>query len=565
MRRSHLLALAAHLLSVTLCCAWEKQRVEIPMRDGIRLSANVFLPAAQGRYPVLLIRTPYGKGEQPLAGYNLFLESGYALVIQDVRGRFDSQGSFDPLHQETADGSDTLDWIARQPWSTGAIGMVGGSYLGIVQWRAAISGNPHLKVIAPAVAGIDEYRDRFYSTGGAFKLGHRMLWIAENICQARLNLPSFERLLRHLPLRSMDKAACGHSVPFFQQALDHPSYDHFWRAVSTRPHMPRIRTPAFIIAGWYDNFAESDLEAFQLLTAHGVPARLLVGPWTHALTGDPNISRFGRQAGIPLRRLQLEWFNRWLKNTTDANPQPPVRIFVMGDNRWRDEQEWPLRRTQVLAFYLSSQRAANSLAGDGELLPKPRRRTRQDSFVYDPQNPVPTLGGQVCCNPRLFPWGPADQTPVEKRPDVLVYTSPPLQERLEVTGIVRASLFVSTSAPDTDFTAKLVDVFPDGKAINLTDGILRLRYRHSLEHPEPAQPGKLYHIQIDLGPTSNAFLPGHRIRLEVSSSNFPRFDRNPNTGRWPAEETSLQTARQTVYHGRRYPSRLLLPVIPNPL
>jgi putative CocE/NonD family hydrolase len=270
----------------------------------------------------------------------------------------------------------------------------------------------------------------------------------------------------------------------------------------------------------------------------------------------------------------MDWFDRWLKpepphaehtQASSSIPDLPVRIFVMGRNEWRDEREWPLARTRFTPFYLSGVGHANALSGDGELAWKPDARLEADKFTYDPRSPVPTMGGSVCCNPKIFPWGPMDQRPVEKRGDVLVYTSQRLRRELEVTGPVQVVLYVSTSAPDTDFTAKLVDVFPDGEARNLTDGILRLRYRNGLQKAVPAHPGEVYPITIDAGVTSNLFLPGHAVRLEVSSSNFPRFDRNANTGRPVADEKTLRKAQQTIYHGRDRDSHIVLPVIPEPV
>jgi len=273
---------------------------------------------------------------------------------------------------------------------------------------------------------------------------------------------------------------------------------------------------------------------------------------------------FGSDSSVPLRTIQLEWFDYWLKPGPEKRPPTggPLRIFVMGANRWRDEQEWPLKRTRWTPMYLASHGSANSLDGDGMLTPRQTRNERPDRFAYDPRNPVPTMGGAVCCNPKVYPWGPMDQRPVERRRDVLVYDGRPLKEDLEVTGPVKVILHVATSAPDTDFTAKLVDVFPDGHARNLTDGILRLRYRQSLEKAVPARPNEIYPITIDAGVTSNVFRAGHRVRLEISSSNFPRFDRNPNTGRPIADETELRNALQVVYHDRQHPSHVLLPVIP---
>lgn len=542
--------------------------VRIPMRDGVRLSANIFRPVGAGPLPALLVRTPYGKGAGLTAAYRPFVEHGYVVVLQDVRGRYQSEGVFEPLRQETNDNEDTLNWIAHQPWSNRRIGMLGGSYLGIVQWKAALLNNPFLKAIFPVVSGCDDYLDRFYSYGGALKLGQRLQWMSQNVRAPGFPKPEFERFVLHLPLRTADRVATGQTVDFFQAALDHPAYDAFWKSLSTRQRLERVRVPVFSAGGWYDNFVESDLEAFHLMRKNGRIHRVLIGPWPHNMSYDFTGVNFGPQGKVPILLLQLQWFDYWLKGEPGPGSHAavagqPVRIFVMGANRWRDEQEWPLSRARLTPFYLASRGRANSLDGDGRLQGSQPRGTRPDQYVYDPTNPVPTDGGAVCCNPRVFPWGPFDQRTVEKRRDVLVYTSAPLKRPLEVTGPVRVVLYVSTSQFDTDFTAKLVDVFPDGRAINLTDGILRLRYRESLEKPVLAHPEQVYPISIDAGVTSNEFGQGHRIRLEVSSSNFPRFDRNPNTGRPVADEKEFRRASQTIFHDRPRPSHLLLPVVPN--
>jgi hypothetical protein len=545
----------------------QQLNVRIPMRDGVHLAANLFRPAGAGRLPALLVRTPYGKGAGLAANYRPFVEAGYAVVLQDVRGRFGSEGAFDPLRQESNDGEDTLNWIARQSWSNQRIGMLGGSYLGIVQWKAALLANPYLKAIFPLVSGCDDYLDRFYSRGGALKLGQRLEWMAQNVRAPGTGKPPFERFVLHLPLRTADRAATHRAVDFFQQALDHPSYDAYWKALSTRAQLHRVSVPVFSVGGWYDNFVESDLEAFRILRSFGKLHRILIGPWPHSVGAGFTEVDFGPQAKPLIRKYQLEWFDYWLKadrrggQPPAAAARPPARIFVMGVNRWRDEEQWPLRRARPTAFYLSSQGRANSLEGDGRLARRRPPEQPPDQFVYDPRDPVPTTGGPVCCDPNVFPWGPRDQRALEKRRDVLVYSSEPLARDLEVTGPVRVALWVSTSAPDTDFTAKLVDVHPDGRALNLCDGILRLRYRESLEQPAPARPGEVYQIALEAGVTSNVFRKGHRVRLEISSSNFPRFDRNPNTGRAAADEQELRRASQTLYHDRRRPSRLELPVV----
>jgi uncharacterized protein len=539
--------------------------VAIPMRDGVALSANIFRPDVEGRLPAILIRTPYGKGTDPTPNYRAFVDSGYAVVVQDVRGRYASEGRFDLFHQEMADGEDTLNWIARQDWSNGNIGMIGGSYLGIVQWKAALLNNPHLKAIFPSVSGCDDYFDRFYSPGGALKLGQRLEWMAENVRAPGFHRPDLKSFIFHLPLRTADRAATGRRVDFWQTALDHPSYDSFWNSVGTRHLLEKIHVPVFSVGGWYDNFVESDLEAFRLMRRNGRAHRILIGPWPHDLSARFAGVDFGPDAAAPLRALQLEWFDYWLKGIRHgAEPvtDPPVRLFVMGANRWRNEEHWPLSRARITPFFLSGNGRANSLNGDGRLERESPGRQKPDHYSFDPKNPVPTTGGAICCNSRLLPWGPMDQRGVEKRHDVLVYTSEVLARDTEVTGPVRVVLYVSTSQPDTDFTAKLVDVFPDGTARNLTDGILRLRYRQSLEKPEPARAGHVYPITIDAGVTSNQFGKGHSIRVEISSSNFPRFDRNPNTGRPIADERELRRAIQTIYHDRERPSHVLLPVIP---
>jgi hypothetical protein len=532
------------------------------MRDGVRLSANLFLPADRARVPAILERTPYGKGLDITSLYQAFVDRGYAVVAQDVRGRYDSEGVFAPLEQEPTDGDDTLNWMARQPWCDGRIGMIGGSYRGIVQWKVATLNNPHLKAIFPIVSGWDDYRDRFYSEGGAMKLGPRLEWMAENLKVPGYQ-PNFDKYVLHLPLRTSDIAATGRQSHMFQEALNHPAFDSFWRAISVRERIRAIRTPVFAIGGWYDNFVESDLEAYSALHKASGVNRVIVGPWPHNMSYQFQDVDFGADSKVPVRTLQLAWFDRWLMGKDEPDLSgPPLKIFVMGSNKWREESEWPPPEARPVALYLASAGRANTLEGDGALTDRPAEHSARDAFVFDPRDPAPTRGGAVCCNPRVLPWGPMDQRPVERRKDVLVYTGKPLESDLETIGPVVVTLYAATSAKDTDFTAKLVDVFPDGNARNLTDGILRLRYRASLDKPELARPGEVYKLSIDAGVTANVFLKGHRIRVEISSSNFPRFDRNPNSGKPLGTDTELLPAKQSVFHDRDRPSHLVLPVIP---
>lgn len=535
--------------------------LSVPMRDGVRLAANLFLPAEHVHLPAILVRTPYGKGTDLIPNYQAFVDRGYAVVVQDVRGRYESEGVFEQLRHEPEDGDDTLNWIASQTWSNGKIGMIGGSYLGITQWKAALRNNPHLKAIFPVVSGDDDYRDRYYSRGGAVKLGHRLQWMAENLRTPGYE-PDFNRFVWHLPLRTSDRAATGATSEAYQQAMNHPTFDRFWRAISTQEHLEKIHIPVFAVGGWYDNYVQSDIEAYVTLRKTTGTNRLLIGPWPHNMSYKFADADFGPEAAVPVRRLQLQWFDQWLAGKeTPLTAVPPLKVFVMGANQWLETQEWPPAESRPAVLYLDSNGHANTVAGDGRLRRGLSPRVTEDVYTYDPRNPVPTRGGAVCCNPRVFPWGPLDQREVEGRADVLVYTTQRLRRDLRVVGPVKVVLYVSTSARDTDFTAKLVDVFPDGRARILTDGILRLRYRKSLERAELAVPGEIEEITIDAGETANVFLKGHRVRVEVSSSNFPKFDRNANTGGSIADETRLLRANQKVYHGGARGSRVELMTI----
>ncbi len=534
--------------------------VKVPMRDGVSLCTNIFRPAAAGRFPVALQRTPYRKVSQITPGLRAFLDRGYAVVTQDVRGRYDSQGSFNQFTQEKHDGEDTLAWIARQPWSHGRAGMFGGSYVGIAQWRTALAAPPSLKAIAPAVSGGDEYFDRYYSRGGAFRLGHRLRWLAENYKPPQKPVADFQKLVTYLPLRRADRLLAGRVLDFFQSVLDHPSYDAYWRALSTRLHIARVQVPVQIFAGWYDVYSSSDLDMWSLLRAAGRPARIFVGPWGHNLSPAMPQAAFGPDAARPLRRLEADWFDAWVKGSAPP-PENEVHYFVLGRNVWRESPTWPPPGHTPTPAWLDSTAGANSLNGDGRLLWAQPKSDSSDFYDYNPRNAVPTLGGALCCSAKVMPWGPFDQRPVEGRRDVLVYTSAPLHHELEIAGPVRAVLFVSTSAPDTDFTAKLVDVEPAGPARILCDGILRLRYRQGVERVVPYQPGQFERIEIDLGSIAAAFLPRHRLRLEVTSSNFPKYDRNLNTGRPQAGEKEIRTARQQLRHGPHFPSQIILPIV----
>ncbi len=537
----------------------------IPMRDGIKLAADVYVPYGGARWPAVLVRTPYGRKGLAASSYRYFARRGYAVVIEDVRGRNESEGVFGPVEQEGPDGSDTINWIASQPWSNGRVAMAGSSYLGVAQWWAAVENNPHLKAISPMCSGDDDYLDRYYSPGGALQVGHRLLWLAENFTSSSEVKPLFSSYIYDLPLRTADVAASGRVLPLWRGAIAHPSQDSYWKRTSIREKLRSVSIPVLSLGGWFDTYAESDLDAFSRLAKRQTPVETWIGPWAHNPGTRFSTRDFGPEAAVPIRAKQIQWFDTWMTDKGPPSPisNPELHIFVMGPNIWREEHEWPLARTRYTPMYVSSDGHANSVSGDGTLRWQTVKKGAPDSFMYDPRNPVPTSGGSICCEPQILPPGPLDESRVERRGDVLVYTSGPLSEDVEVTGPVRVVLYVSTSANDTDFTAKLVDVQPDGRPLLVTDGIQRLRYRLSLDHPVFVKRNSAYQISVDAGVTSYVFTSRHRIRLEVSSSNFPRFDRSLNTLRPNGEETKIMKARQTVFHEKGFPSAIILPIIPH--
>ena len=556
--------------------------VPATMRDGVTLYSDVYRPADAERHPVLLCRTAYGKAAQT-TGTMLnpirAAEEGYVVVVQDCRGRYTSEGDWTPFVCEIDDGYDSVEWCAGQDWSNGRVGMYGMSYVGATQWLAAISAPPHLDCIFPVMTAAD-YWDGWIYQGGAMYLSFAASWAAQFLAVPQLerlglspdersreernimeSLGWLRRTLSYLPLSELPWFRREGLAPYYREWLAHPSFDSYWQRVSIAANHERVRVPAFAVGGWYDLFLAGPLRNFEGLTSKAATEsarrgqKLLVGPWTH---NSPSISQvgernFGLDATLVLEDLQLRWFEHWLKDIDNGiDHEPPVRLYVMNSG-WRDEQEFPLARTQYTPLYLESTGRANSMDGDGRLsFTKPERDQPADVFLSHPASPTPTIGAA----------GIVDQRPVERRQDVLVYTTAPLIEPIEVTGPVAMVLHASTSAPDTDFTAKLVDVGPDGYAANLCDGILRASYRESKTDPSPVTPAAVYELTIDMLFTSNLFQPGHRIRVEVASANFPRYSRNPNTGEQAECATELRPALQTVFHDPQHASHIVLPVIP---
>ena len=553
----------------------------MPRRDGVVLRADIFRPKADGKFPVLLERTPYNKQGEDI-GWRA-APRGYVVIVQDVRGRYTSEGEWYPFKNESNDGYDTVEWAAALPYSNGKVGMFGGSYVGATQMLAAIAHPPHLAGICPEVTA-SNYHDGWTYQGGAFEQWFNESWtsgLAQDTFNRKVQRSSNAlNGIWKLPLSAYPLFVPGPSesdstaalAPYFLDWLSHPSYDDFWKRWSIEDHFSEIQVPSLHIAAWYDIFLGGSIRNYIGMKAQAANEdakrgqRLLVAIGGHAGSGRKiGDVDFGDAADLNIDDLILAWYEYLLKGVqNEFATNKPVKLFVMGTNEWRSEEDWPLARAVATKFYLHSSGKANSLRGDGSLSTTAPRSESPDQYVYDPANPVPTAGGPLCCDSQHLAPGPRDQRPVEDRDDVLVYSTPPLTKDLEITGPLSLEIFVKSSAVDTDFTGKLVDVGPNGFAQNLTEGIIRARYRDSQEKPELMNPGQLYKLKIDLWATSNVFRKGHILRLEVSSSNFPRFDRNLNSGF--EQNVSLQTvpARNSIYHDDQHPSALIVPVVPAP-
>ena len=568
--------------------------VAVPMRDGTVLRADVYRPDGPGPFPVLLQRTPYDKAT-PGAMLSLdplkSAKHGYAAIIQDTRGRYTSEGVFYCFRDEINDGYDTVEWAAAQPWSSGKVGMYGASYVGATQWLASLSRPPHLTAIMPNVTA-SNYHEGWTYQGGAFELGFNVSWTMGQLTLANIKsissgkavsdeareelgraVDSMESAFKHLPTAELPYLKEG-LAEYYYDWLAHPDYDDYWKALSIEENHSRLNVPAYHIGGWYDIFLGGTIRNYLGMREKGDGdevrrgQKLLIGPWQHtsrgtSLVGSHYFGLASDSLAIDLDGIHLRWFDHWLKGIDNGIlEEPPVRIFVMGDDVWRSEDQWPPARAQVVNYYLHSGGGANSAHGDGVLSTDAPAEEPPDVFLYNPANPVPTRGGSLCCNAYFMSSGAFDQGEVEARQDVLVYSTPPLEREVEVTGPVTVTLWAASSATDTDFTAKLVDVCDHGCTRNVIDGIIRARYRDSTASPTPIEPGRAYRYTIDLWATSNVFKRGHRIRVEVSSSNFPRFDRNPNTGSAVATEANPKPALQTVLHDSQHPSHVTLSVIP---
>ncbi len=572
--------------SLTLSAKGQQERFDVTveravaakMRDGVVLRADIYRPKAEGKFPVLLQRTPYDKRGAVGFAYKA-AERGYVVIVQDVRGRYTSEGEWYPFKHESNDGYDTVEWAAGLPYSDGKVGMFGGSYVGATQMLTAIAAPPHLAGAFPFVTA-SNYHDGWTYQGGAFEQWFNESWTtglaqdtlnrsvreASNARNWVMNLP-----LAHYPLLDLGgDAGAKQLAPYFLDWLNHPDYDDYWKQWSIEDQHSKIQVPIFHVGAWYDIFLGGSLRNYMGIKAHGGTdaarngQRLLVVIGGHA-GGGRKIGEvdFGPQAELDTDDLMLRWYDHILKGVDNGiEKEKPVKIFVMGENVWREEDAWPPSRVRETRFYLHSGGKANGHQGDGTLSATAPQTETSDHFTYDPENPAPTVGGPLCCDSEHLAPGPRDQRPVEARDDVLVYSMAAFKSDFEVTGPVSVELYASSSAVDTDFTGKLVDVWPNGFAQNLTEGILRARFRNSQEKPEFLNPGETYKLTLDLWATSNIFKAGHRLRLEISSSNFPRFDRNLNTGENAAHSSRMVRATNTIYHDSAHPSALVVSAVP---
>lgn len=552
--------------------------------------ANIFRPVDDGRYPVVVSRLPYGKDTpiqylvvDPVA----LAENGYIVAIQDVRGRFASEGTYGGFEQEFDDGYDTIEWAAGLPGSNGRVGMFGASYFAFTQMAAAASGHPVLKTVAPAVV-FDDPLDGMAYRQGALEWGLSAFWYATAMVPAavmrdlRTDQTFPMRLARMvedadhladvgywtLPLTEFSPPRRVGLFDYVEQDMAHPL--EMQRRFSVRPKYPNLSVSGSFTGGWYDIFLKQTIDIYQAFRVANRSARLTIGPWTHgnmgSEVGDLNFGMSAHSALLDLRETptarHVRWFDSELKQIENGlMDEPPIKFFTMGENRWQTAAKWPLPNTRYTPWYFHSGGRAQTLHGDGRLSMTLPDNETSDQYVYDPANPVPTLGGNLLM-PAQYRSGPVDQTPTEMRADVLVYTSDPLAKAMEVTGPVSAHLWVCTDARDTDFVVRLTDVHPDGGSFNVVDGIVRMRYRQGMAHAVWAEPGEIYPVEIDLWSTSHVFLPGHRIRVHVTSSSFPRWNRNLNTGASNEETAAMVTARQTIWHDRLHPSHVRLPIIP---
>ncbi|WP_110319951.1 CocE/NonD family hydrolase [Mycolicibacterium moriokaense] len=573
------------------CAVATETDVPATMRDGTVLRSDVYRPRTADAVPVILMRTQYGKSAaQAGSRYqppDWFASHCYLVVIQDVRGQGGSGGTFSEFTHDMEDGYDSVEWAAALPGSNGKVGMYGSSYVGATQWLAATTAPPHLATIVPANTASDYY-DGWTYEGGEFRLAFVQPWaigLATSAAQNRKDQATAAELkaaaadptrwmefrpFKDLPPMQPQNPAV---APWYFDWIRHSARDDFWRQFSIRDRYPSVKVPVLDVEGWYDAFLAGGTENFAGMVAHGGSEsardnqRLVIGPWDHVNWGRsdsdpaPLLKDIGAVGDSPINDLMLAWYDHFLKGeNNDVAGKPRVDYFVMGANIWKSATSWPLPQTNWTTYYLAG--PGGIADRKGQLVSAAPGAQPPDAYTYDPAFPAPSLGGHSCCGAESGPQGPYDQTPVEQRSDVLVYSSAPLEHDTEMTGPVNVRLWAESTSADTDFTAKLTAVKPDGQVINLNNGILRTSFRDSLSDPTPKTPGRPYKYQIHVWPTSYEFRAGDRIRLEISSSDYPQFAPNPNTGAPFGMDSATRTAVQTILHDQDHPSAVTLPVIP---
>ncbi len=573
-----------------------QKQTDVParMRDGAVLRADVYRPKTSDAVPVILMRTQYGKtgAQVEPSRYQTpdwFASHCYLVVVQDIRGQGASGGTFTEFAHDQDDGYDSVEWAAGLPGSSGKVGMYGSSYVGATQWLAATTAPPHLVTIVPANTASDYY-DGWTYEGGEFRLAFILPWamgLATTAAENRGDTATVQALkaasadptrwLDFRPFKDLPpmQPASPTVAPWYFDWIRHSTRDDYWARWSIRDRYPNVRVPVLDVEGWYDAFLAGGVENFAgMVDRGGTPdaranQRLVIGPWDHVDWGRPDsepaplLKAIGAVANSPINELMLNWYDHYLKGQSNGvGGAPRVDYFLMGANRWKSATAWPLRNTQWTTYYLSGAGGMRDRTGALNTSPPPAGQPA-DVYTYDPAYPAPSAGGHSCCGAQSGPQGPYDQTVVEQRSDVLTYSTAPLTADTEVTGPATVTLWASSSAPDTDFTAKLEVVRPDGGVINLNDGIIRTSFRDSLSHPTPTTPGQPYRYQIAVWPTSYEFRAGDRIRVEISSSDYPQFAPNPNTGVPFGQDTVTRSATQTILHDAAHPSSVTLPVIPH--
>ena len=543
-----------------------RYNIGVRARDGVKISVDVFRPRDGAKHPSVMVQTPYNNdSDRVMDDAWSYVQRGYAYITVDVRGRYDSEGTFVPYVSDGKDGSDVMDWVSRQSWSNGRIATHGASYSGKTQWMLAKENNPHHAAIVSYVSPGDDFRDQT-RYNGVPKLDLMYTWMMGmdgRVNQSRAGW-NWGAAMRALPLLTLDERV-GRQIPTWREAMKHDRLDAWWMPGQMTGNYNKFDIPSFNVTGWYEGQLKGQTQNYVESVKHSKRPQdhmLVIGPWLHGVNRNRVVGErdAGPQATIDLDKIR----NEWLDHTMLGAPRPErdrFMYFLPVKNEWRAANTYPIPSTKFTQYFLSSGGSANTLNGDGVLRTAAATSSGTDAYVYDPANPVPSITSRTAGARGGLPQGSVDNRKLEERNDILVYTSEPLTEGMEITGPVTGTVYISTDVVDTDITMKLLDVYPDGKAHNITEGIARAKYRNSFSNPELMKPGEVYKIAVELFPTSNYFEAGHRIRIEVSSSDFPNFARNLNTANSDTTST-IRVAHTKIHHSAQYPSSITLPVIP---